>query len=59
MTNGNGFWAGRGSAVWLAALLLCASVGLTAHLAARAESLGGEPMRFWAVGFDGRAFSAP
>lgn len=38
--------------------LLCAALGLTAGSAVRAESVGGEPMRFWAVGFDGRSFSA-
>lgn len=38
--------------------MLCASIGLTANSAAWAESLGGEPMRFWAVGLDGRPFAA-
>ncbi len=39
-------------------LAFCASVSLMANSAARAESLGGEPMRFWAVGLDGRTFAA-
>lgn len=39
-------------------VMFVAGVVSTANTAARAESLGGEPMRFWAVGFDGRPFSA-
>ncbi len=42
----------------LLALLLFAALGSGAGSVARAESLGGEPKRFWAVGFDGRPFSS-